>query len=311
MGPVGFYKWIREEHGYVGAQVYVSARHRLLVDAKALMYRFAYGIPIDSLNYHQDVVNVLVARFGHFAHVTFINDGQVNKEHPKYETDCKRGVQRAKQRDAVETSAKRIKLSEEAFLVCPLNAEEEGKLDKEVEKLDRAARAARGISYSDSLKIMNLLEALPNFSCIQCEKGEADHLLIRMAASYDFVISEDGDLLCGGITNLLRGFATPDQLLYNAADILATLNLTLTQLQEIVCISGNDYRRTKIPKMGLKKAYDFIHKHGSCESMIQKWNKKERKTFKLPPNFQQELTKACLLYNPKATFIVAEQQEIE
>jgi len=295
MGPIGFYKWIKEQ-GYLPKQVYVSTKHKLLVDAKLAMYKCAYSIPIDSENYHQDIADALVARFGHFSNVTFVNDGKVDKQHPKHETDCKRSEKRLEQRTEVEHASKRLKVTDsEYYSLHPEIAEQ---LDEAILKVDRQARAARGVSYNDAIKVMQLLEAYPNFTCIQQEIGEADALIISMAHNYDFVVSEDGDLLCGGITNLLREFGSPKQCLYNAKDILYATKLSLSQLQQIACIAGNDYTKSKIAGMGLVRAYTLIRKYETCEHMIEKWTKKESKKFTLPKDLLLELEKGCALYNP-------------
>ncbi len=302
MGPTNFYPWIKRK-GYQPKPCYVSTKDHLLIDAKAMMYRVGYSIPIDSVSYHQDITDLLISGFGHFSSVTFVNDGKMTERdeddnlHPKHETNCKRGKERKRQRDEVEISSKRLKVSEEEY--AALDCVEAENLELEIEKIDRKARAARGISYDDSIQIMHLLEALPNFTCIQVEIGEADPVLISMAAKFDFVLSEDADLLCGGVLNLLRGFGSANQCCYNANDILHALKLSLEQLQEIVCISGNDYRRCKIKNMGLEKAYDHVRRHGNCENMIARWESHGKpQKFQVPENFANELQRAILLYNP-------------
>lgn len=277
MGIHGFNKWL-QEMGYVPERdVYVSNKHKLLVDAKNLMYRLAYSIPFDTPNFIQAIADALIAMFAPFAHVTFVNDGKISESHPKFETCCKRKRDRVQQQE----TAKKRKLED----VEDVNG-----------SVDRQLRAARGVSFEDSLKVMQLLEAVPHFVMVQIQEGEADPYLMQHAKDFDFVVTQDSDLLMANVNNMLFGFCTPQQAVFRTRDILEKVGLTLGQLQEIACLAGNDYVGASIRGMGLKLAYGLIKKYGNCETMLAKWSLKERKRFTVPDNLLVELKKATKLY---------------
>lgn len=288
MGIHGFNKWL-EEMGYVPERdVYVSNKHKLLVDAKNLMYRLAYSVPFDTPNFTQAIADALINMFVPFAHVTFVNDGKISEDHPKFETCCKRKRDRVQQQE----TAKKRKLED---------------VEDVSGSVDRQLRAARGVSFEDSLKVMQLLEAVPHFVMVQIQEGEADPYLMQHAKDFDFVVTQDSDLLMAGVNNMLFEFCTPKQAVFRTRDILQKVGLTLNQLQEIACLAGNDYVKASIRGMGLKRAYEMIKKYGNCEAMLTNWTLKERKKFVVPDNLLVELKKATKLYQLE----VVEKEEEE
>ena len=319
MGFPTFYKWI-EDHGFIPSFIHVNKKHRLLVDFKAFAYSYGYGISIEcgtrKEEYTRAIAMKFVERFGHFAQVTFVNDGKILEDHPKYETSCKRKAQREKQQSDVD-SYKRVK-------TCAPDANVEVKnenpqrwtgpedvfgettvvsqlVQKEnAEQWDKKERAARGVSYEDCVQILEILKTYSNFKCVQCAYGEADPVLIFMSKKFDFVLSEDSDLLIGGVENLLRGFCTAKQRLYCTSGILKCLKIIKLQLQTIALVAGCDYKKTKIEGMGVKNAYLLIRKYGDCATMIQQseCQQKSKSKFKTPPNLMEHLKDALCLYNP-------------
>ncbi len=322
MGLPTFFKWIESKpHFYKPSAVYVSKKHSLLVDFKGVAYDFSYGVPTDCCDVAQEIANKFIQRFGHFDRVVFVNDGKINEDHLKFETSCKRKRIREKvqndvsnfkrnkiEYDEAKQNAARWMGPEDVFGIsssteASVEADKQ-KENNEAEKWEYRARAARGVDFEMTLAILEKLSHLKNFECLQCQTGEADIVLIARAHEFDFVVSNDSDMLIGGVKNLLRDFGTTKQALYNAEDVLTCVKLTKQQLQEMACVVGNDYCKTKIQGMGMVNAYSLIRKYGECATMIQRWEFKKSDTkFTVPPDFENNLKKACALYNPDVAMI--------
>ena len=295
MGVRDFFKFLTAT-GYCPDQAcFVSVKHKLIVDIKNMMYRFGYKVPIDDANFANSVADAIKNMFMMFEHVVFVNDGVIGENHPKFITATKRSVQR---KEAVVKTAKRK--AELSLAVVD---------EKELAKLDRAERAARGVSYEQSKTILAILAQHPNFECVQCE-GEADDYIIKHHSNFDFVVSEDSDFLIGGVDCLLRGIGTKNQAVYRTQEILSFLNMSLRQLQELGAIAGNDYTLVGIRGLGLLKAYPLLLKYGSCKDMLIKWTADEHKNCVVPPDFNHKFNQSMLTYSVQnAPWLLNEQEQ--
>jgi 5'-3' exonuclease len=305
MGPHGFLPWVRS-HGYQPKKVYVGTTARLLVDAKNLIYTLAYAVPSTDPDFHQSVATLLLNRLSHFSFVTLVNDGKIGESHPKFATVCKRKDTKAKQQENFKRRKIEVETTEHPFFVRVDQEEEKqdttvvtaavnnGKIHAD---LERQARGARAITLDDSIAILTLVQAQQrgNIFYMQCDEGEADPILMTMADEFDFVVSNDTDLLVGRVRNLLYKAFTSEQAVYNGEDICKCLKITFAQLQQIVSLSGNDYM-PGIRGMGLVKAYPLIQKYKTCENMLRKWTPKERKGFTVPEDILQKVCESVALY---------------
>ncbi len=328
MGFPEFYGWLRQR-GYNGHPVHVKTEDSLLVDFKTFAYMFAYAVPVGTSQeeFIDIVTQGFVDRFVHFESVTFVNDGKITSAHPKFATVCARSEMREKQRQKVEVH-KQMKealvcLDEnpDAFSgnldeVFPPPADQKDCFTPEDEKWEKRERAARGVSFDDCLQIMVNLKHFDNFTCLQCKADcEADVVLIAMGKKFKYVLSEDSDLLIGGLENVVRGFGkSSGQVLYRSSEILANLRLTKRQLQEVACIAGNDYKETKIVGMGRVNAYKMILQYGDCATMIKQYEFiKNGSRFTKPPDLLDHLEEAIVLFNPTdaASFLDEGEQKKE
>jgi len=305
MGPRNFFPWIHEQ-GYVPEHIYISAQSHLLIDIKNILYQLASTVPTTDPDFNQTVATLVLDKFAPFKFVLLVNDGKITESHPKYEECCKRGRVKEKLQEAV----KRQKTQE--FGLVQVTSEQEDDDDNKsheeeevrfnsyrfASKLERQARAARGMSFEASVSILELVKAQQkgNISVLQCDT-EADQQIMMLAPQFDFTVSRDADLLLGGGRRQIVAFGTPQQAVYNIERICAVLGLTLVQLQEIVSMSGNDYTQGGIRGMGLKKAYGLIQKYGSCKRMLRKWTKLEQKQFIVPANFLEQLQTSVAMYS--------------
>lgn len=280
MGVRKFWQWLQDIGYYPDQDYVVSSTHSLLVDAKAFMYRFAYRVTLDDPNFCQTVADAIIAAFGTFERVAFVNDGTISNTHPKFETTIQRSETR--KRNVQKNKKTRLELAE---------ANEE-----QIERLDRAERAARGVSSEQSKIILECLAKHPTFTCVQCD-GEADDYILKHHNDFDLVVSEDSDFLVGGVDCVLRGFATPRQAIYRTEEVLRLLHIDLTQLQEIASIAGNDYTRVGIRGLGLVHAYKLITKYGSCRAMFEQWSPKEHKHITVDDGFYARFNESMRMYN--------------
>lgn len=287
MGVRKFFPWLAKM-GYVPeSDFFVSVRHSLIVDVKTFMYQFGYRVPLDDPDYCKTIADAIIAQFKMFEHVTFVNDGAIDAKHPKFETVQKRAEtrQNSKRKNA-------------AVRVTP-NLDEAA-----IDKLDRAERAARGVSLQQSKCIMEHLAAAAqtSFVCIQCE-GEADDYIAAHHKDFDLVVSQDSDFVVAGVACLLCNMGTAKQALFRNSSILAKLQITQEQLQEIAAMAGNDYTLVGIRGMGLEKAYDMIQKYGSCRNMLSKWTKDEQSRITVEPAFYALFNRSMLTYTRAANLL--------
>lgn len=296
MGFRDFFKYLKSI-GFIGdRECFISASAKLIVDVKNMMYRFGYYVPTDTEDFAQAVAVCIFEAFKGFDHVVFVNDGTINESHPKFATTVKRSEQKKDARARVEKRKADVDPNDE----------------KEMEQVDRAERAARGVSFEHSKAILEHLKQYPNFECVQCEDGEADDYIIKHSSQFDFVVSEDSDFLIGGVTCLLHKFATQNQCVYRTADVLAFLKLSQVQLQEMSAMAGNDYTQIGIRGMGAAKAHALLLKYGNCKTMLAQWTPKERKPFSIPDEFYSNFNRSMQTYShddPAVCFLDVPKKE--
>lgn len=159
-------------------------------------------------------------------------------------------------------------------------------------QISNLTKTSRSITTEISKQVCVLLAKIPNWQVIQCD-GEADRTLVSLSTQYDYVVSEDGDLLVSGVNNLLRNFGSKRMQVYSCEQILKTKKLNNTQLKEIACLAQCDYC-DGLPKMGCQTAYGYMIKYKSTSNIFKNLTKKERETFQFTPEFVQEVSEAIL-----------------
>ena len=264
----------------------MSIEHSLLVDVKTFMYRFGYSVPLNTPDFCQEVADAINAQFSAFRRVVFANDGAIEEKHPKFETTQKRAETR-----------RRNKRKNEQVCVQPNLS------DAAIAKLDRAERAARGVSLQQSQTIMQLLSVYPNFTCVQCD-GEADDYIAQHHGEFDLVVSQDSDFIVAGVSRLVCNMGTSAQALFCMTHILETLQITQMQLQEIAAMAGNDYTLVGIRGMGLDTAYDLIRKYGTCKNMLANWTQAEHVRITVEPAFYALFNESMLTYNKQHAILL-------
>ncbi len=317
MGVEGFYKWV-ERKGYEPTQVILHSSNSFVVDAKLIMYKKFAGIPSTCENIAEEIANGIFQMFRDFENVVFVNDGVKTIPRLKKFTLAKRKVNNLKRKqeyEVVKTQIqdernKRIKLVE-----TETNQEKKENLIvqddvcfvAEEERLEKKARLARGgVSTKLSMDVLEILGT--KYKTVQCN-GEADAVLVKMAKDFDYVVSEDSDLLVSGIDNLLR-FMGSKNLVYSITDILHKAEcfnvtkrskypnpkITLHKLQEMVCIAGCDYTQG-LEDIGLARAEIHICKYGSVANMVK--DKDFKLKFDLEPEFEDIVQLAICHLNGK------------
>jgi 5'-3' exonuclease len=260
MGVDGLWAWLRAMK-CPSDVVVVPNTSRLVVDAKLFMRKLAAQLPSESPNFHQDLANLMARQFKRFAHVTFVNDGQLTADHAKNATCKLRSVARAKARDVCTVVKQEL---DAVKTEMQTNPQLEHKLRELEEKLEQKQKNARSITFEDTLKVMQYLEAYENFTCFQVNGEEADGKLVACSAEFDYCVSEDGDLLCAGVDNLLVHFGTAKQAVYSATKIITFLDISLRQLQDMATLIGNDYVPKGVKGIGPVEAYRIVKKHGNA-----------------------------------------------
>jgi 5'-3' exonuclease len=245
---------------------------RIAIDARALVYRYAYDLPVD------DLVPNLLQRLDRFLaslvqqgarQVLLVFDGE--------------GVPAEKIRVVEERSVakERTKLKIE---VLKKRRRECDSVDPPLEsKLQRLESAARGVPKKVYLAVIEGLEQRGH-RCFVAE-SEADFALNYLSENrlVDAVLSDDADLLVAGpirvlrnLPNLLRDGAGAD--LYDHTQICRHLRLTTEQLQELVCMIGCDYTKG-IRGIGPVTALSAIRKFETVPRFLAAWDAKQKKRY--------------------------------
>jgi len=306
MGPKGgFISWLEKKHGYKPAHEYISTNHTLLVDAKALMHTLAYALPSELAGpeLHQALATSMLQKLQHFKQVALVNDGKILPDHPKFQTTCKRREDRARREDAFKKRKLEAEITQPDpfFTLVQPTKEDEGSVPTAAvwpddapgmktmeENFERQARGLRDISRTDAAAVCELVfnqqdPARQSIRYIQVIEGESDQQMMVMADEFDYVVSNDMDILVGGAKKLLYHFCAPNQCVFSITNVLRAVRVSHQQLREIVALSGNDWG-DGIYGMGLVNADALIRKYGNYRNMLEKWTYFERKKYKkLPP----------------------------
>ncbi len=317
MGVLGFYNWLKRK-GYEPSTVALCAHNSFLVDAKLIMYKKAAGIPQTCENVPQAICDSILHMFREFPNVTFVNDGNKTIPHLKAFTLEKRKEAENKRKRNYDELKSEIAIERAERLDCISKDDTETKQTlitdhdvccmREEEILEKKGRMSN-VSTALSMEVLKLLGE--KYKTIQCD-GEADVMLMKLASQFDYVVSEDSDLLVGGgIRNLLR-FMGSKNLLYSMPDILLKVEqsnrqfpqkykypkITLRKMQEMACLSGCDYSKG-LNGMGLATAELYMCTHGSISKMFS--DKAFQKKFCVSEECANEVHEAI-------AFMVAEEQ---
>lgn len=332
MGVIGFYEWVKSK-GFVPKEAIFDKETSVVVDAKLIMYKIGSMIPSTCENLALEIANCMNKSFSRFQkqNVCFVNDGTEKIPQLKCSTSEKRKRKRQEQQD---------KYTEDKSAFDELKAQrkeedpEKQQLRDDLifiqqdEKLEKQARYARGISTQLSMDVLEILKSY-GYKTLQAQ-GEADPILVQMSTSFDYVVSEDSDMLIGGVKNLLRFFGSKN-LVYNIDDILLQVEIfnieqnnkepkklkkttfkktsvkkqlkymnpkiTLDQLKQMACISGCDYS-DGLNGIGMATAEKFLCKHGTAENMIRNFNKEEMEKHSPCENFLDIVNAVCTIFTP-------------
>ena len=292
MGVRGLYAWLTKKK-YIPKTIVVNVEDSLLIDTKLLINKIAYGLCSNDDNICQDVVDKIDGYFKKYQEVVFVNDGSRDVspmksfELQKRNENKNKNLQKAKDQEIeLQCVLKKRKREDETDKMAFENDRIETVIKMEIEKKKRQGRK---ITTSMSMRILLQLNER-GYKTIQCE-GEADAILIAMAKDFKYVVSEDGDLLVGGVNNLLRFFGTKN-LLYS--DVLTFLDLTTLQLKEMACLAGCDYT-SGIKGIGLKNAENFIRKYGTAQNFLQS---SASQKFAKPPDFDKTIKQIVHIFTP-------------
>jgi 5'-3' exonuclease len=307
MGVTGFYPWIKKL-GYIPRTTVLPCDARLLVDSKIFMYKFSYGIDSQAEDFAQQIASRVQNLFRNFENVTFVNDGDLPADHLKSKTSERRTQARKAIGEKAQSKKRLIAeiFEEEKWQQDKKTKEEEEQKEtsletslekatsltsqvspEELEAVEKGLRASRGVKTQVSRDVLNLLQE--KHQCIQCEGEEADTYIRKHFSEYDFVLSEDSDLIISGV-DVVRDFNGYSGNLYRCADILKVTKFTLKQIQEMACLSGCDYF-DGLPGVGLNTAAKIINKWGSVDKI--QFNKQEKAKYQIGENFVAEIALAC------------------
>jgi len=321
----GFFKFVADRIGYKPKELScIPVNSKLVVDAKNEMYKCAWGIPSTSTSFVDDLANAIASKYRkHVGNVLFVNDGDAPTHNLKLETSIQRGVQRAQRvkrlreetivAQELEAQIPRLEpiptyhTPEVPIQVCSELQGEPGEdkyemptqLAMQHDKVERLAKETRGISTETSKQVLLKLEEM-GFQCLQCE-GEADPMLAKLSTTFDFVVSEDGDMIgLYGIHNLLT-HKKGCYFLFNANDFLAKANLTLEQMRWLSFIAGCDFIPSGIPGIGLATAYKLITTHHTLSGVLEALQS-TKKPRVIPSDFEERCQRSMdVLTNQTST----------
>lgn len=268
MGIKGFYKLL-EAADFQAEKLTDLNNVRLAVDARSLIYKFAYGFTDGEL---LDGVVCRVLTFQKkltergVSLIYFIFDGNVVPIEKNrvllYREKCK---QKAKERlDALRPQ-----------------------VNTNTDKILKLQCASRGIPETVYHEIIARLKKL-ELHCFVSE-SEADFALAYLSENkmVDLVMSDDADLLVIGSTRIIRHLprlirnSTP-ALVYDSDAICKHLLTTHDNLQNVSCILGCDYC-AGIKGCGVANTLKYIkNQHTSIEEYMNTWTAEQSSRFGFP-----------------------------
>jgi 5'-3' exonuclease len=304
MGVRGFYKWLKDTKKYKPRTVKLSDADSLLIDFKLMLNKIMSGVPSDA----PDVANLCATKIDRhcrpFLVVVFVNDGDKHIPNLKSDTLSKRieskRICAQKAHDEEEKLCEFVRKRKIAALDVPDQVGDDSFIQSNFEldheqhlmekKVESRKRQARRITVDFAKEVLAILQT-KGYITIQCE-GEADHVLMLLAKGFTYVVSEDSDLLVGGVDNLLRYFGTTNELYSN---IFSVLDITPQQLKILSAFAGCDYT-TGLPGLGLKKAETYLKKYKSVRKFLAS---DDAAKFEGDPSFERIVKQVVHLFSPK------------
>lgn len=266
MGVTGFYQWLQKKK-YVPKEIKILETDSLLVDTKLLIHKIAYNVDSSTNDLAQAIFDQIKEYFHIYKSVTFVNDGNITTSILKMKTRAKRAESKKKreekaiyQENLLTDFVKKRKLMDEDETISFHNDALENQIRSSIEK---CKRQKRDITTDLTVDILVKLKEY-GYKTLQCS-GEADGSLVKLASQYNYVISEDSDLLICGVNNMVRFFGTQNLLYYNVCEFL---NRTPSQLISIAALSGCDYT-DGLFKVGPVKAEKLILKFKTLDEFLK------------------------------------------
>lgn len=175
-----------------------------------------------------------------------------------------------------------------------------GCTDEQIMKLENAVKNNITVKGSDLDDLVQLFQ-LTGTPFLQAA-GEADHLLADLFKEglIDGVISEDGDMLAHGVSNLIRGINDPKCRRsgvvkhYDLNELLTVWKISYQQFVDVCILAGCDYCPDKIKGIACKTGLNIIRKHGSVESYVATLSSK--KLDAVPEDFMDNYREAVRIF---------------
>ncbi len=310
MGVKGFFPWVKSL-GYQPIPVNLQSTDSFIVDAKLLMFKKASAVPINCSNVAQAIADKIINSFSKFENVLFVNDGIDKIPTMKCSEVQKRKNQKIKNQDKANEEKEKLNVlkdkkrkrdEEETNLLTKEEQEtrliiEDLSFALKEEAVEQRLRNARGVSTELSMEVLKLLKS-HGFKTIQCD-GEADPVLVELAPSFTYLVSEDSDFLVSGATNLLRGFGLTN-LLYNSNDILAMTPFNSIQLKQMACMSGCDYTEG-LNRVQMPTADKLLRQYKNFDVLVEKLDYQK---YSPCANFKETILKGVELYSRKEAYTI-------
>lgn len=182
-------------------------------------------------------------------------------------------------------------------------------VQSQIDKLDRRVLEVKPHHFKECKELFNLMGVPYITAC-----GEAEGLCARLVKEgiVDAAVSEDTDLYPSGASVIIKDL-NPDKNKVTISylnGLLEKLDVTHDQLIDICILCGCDYLKCNIRGIGPKRAYDFIKKLGSIETVIATYCGEGGK-YKVPDSFDYHTARNLFIESGCATDLTGFKAEMK
>lgn len=314
MGIQNLNKIIQQKCPHVIKQLNLAQlRNKIIaIDANIFMYKYKYynGNLID--HFEQQILHLL--SFGIIP--IYVFDGIPSQA--KKNTINKRKQQKMEKLKKIQCLEKNIaelqqshteicnydygaKLQDSQEIILNDDEEKYNNNDKEIEiiktqiqQIKRSVICVHKQDYQNIKKLLNKYNVEYHQSI-----GESDFVIANWykTGKIDYVITEDFDYLPLGLNNVLYkyNYLKNHVKQYNSTTIIQALKFDFKQFVDLCILLGCDYSG-KIKGIGIKRAYEYIHRYKTIESIINLIHTNPLfYRYKIPSNFDYKIARSIFI----------------
>jgi 5'-3' exonuclease len=305
----------RVPHVYVQSHISQFSFKKVAIDTNLYLYKYKSIFGNDDSRWIDAMISLFCCMWNYDVHPVFVFDGY-NKPIEKKEEIASRVSSKDKiKKKITQLKVSLIKFQEteeiDEILITTLDSLlQKSFLNKQItdtvkvkkylnvisSEIDKLEKQTSSIS-KENINLIKELFDLCGVTYYQADsEGEQCCAWLSQHGEVDAVLSEDSDVLCYGVTNIIQKFDTKSGncIRINGSEIHRSINLeSHSQFQDFCIMCGTDYN-TNIPKVGPVTAFNLISewkcidKIKHIDTSILKYQK-VRELFQLPTELPDKI----------------------